>query len=368
MTLFDKVYGCIMGGACGDALGGPIESMNMRFIRQLHGGTVSTMLPYTSRPDDFQQAHAPSAYAFRPEPGTYTDDTYFAIQNALCIIEKGGRISCDDLGEWWAERFDKDRSWYSTGNSLEKLRRTAIPPRDIGAGTIGENSSAMCIGPVGAINAGNPRRAALDAYDVVSFMHWEHSREAAAVIAAAVAEAFKPDATVDSVVAAAVGNIPGGKYSRMHEALELSLRLARQAKDPEELTFLYHDQLIIDWIGRGKTRATDGRHDDSCEAYESIACAIGMFLNAGGDSKKTLVATANFGRDCDSIACMAGYIVGAFGGIQSLPEDWVAAVRAANPEGPDLGAMAQQLTTVLAQKLAADAARSRMVLAMAGQE
>lgn len=364
-VLYKKVLGCLIGGACGDALGGPIEGMNDRFIRQLHGGRVTEMVDYHTRPDDFFQPEKPSAYAWSYDRGTYTDDTYFAIQNALCIIEKGGRINCDDLGNFWVKNFDPNRAWYSTFNSYQKLVLTHIPARDVGEGTIGENSSAMCIGPIAAINAGDPAQAAKDAYDVVSFMHWGHSREAAAILAAAIAEAFNPDATVESVIQAACDNIIGRKESKMYNALHLGLDLARKAKDTEELTQMYYDQLIIDWTGRGMQESGDGRHEASCEALESIPCALGMFLNSHGDARETMVSAANFGRDCDSIACMTGYLVGAFHGVDGLPESWVAAVKAANPEGPDFEELAERFTEALEKQLNADIERCNTVLKMA---
>ena len=363
-VLYKKVLGCLLGGACGDALGGPVEGMNACFIRELHGGRVTEMVNYNTRPDDFFHPEKPSAYAWHETPGTYTDDTYFSIQNALCIIEKGGRINCEDLADFWVRNFDVNRAWYSTANSYHKLELTHMPARDVGEGTIGENSSAMCIGPIGIINAGDPAQAALDAYDVVSFMHWGHSREAAAILAAAVAEAFNPEATVESIMQAACNNIPGGKESRMCNALHLGLDLARQAKDTEELTKLYYDQLIIDWTGRGMQANGDGRHEASCEALESIPCALGMILKSNGDARDSIVAAANFGRDCDSIACMAGYVVGALHGVDGLPKTWVDAVMNANPEGPNFEELALQLTEALEKQLKADAGRSETVLAM----
>lgn len=342
-ALYKKVFGCVMGGVVGDAFGGPIEGMHADFIRELHGGVVTDLVSYTTRPDDFFMPAAPSAYAWSDKPGTYTDDSYFALLNARCIIEKGGRINCDDLGDFLVRECDIRRGWYSLAASYWKLMMTHRPARTVGQGNIGENSSAMCIGPIGIINACDPYQAALDAYDVISIMHDDHSRDAAGIIAAAVAEAFKPSATVDSIVDAALQNIPGGKYSRMYKPMLLAVDLARKAKDYEELTKLYYDQLIIEWSGRGKPVSTDGRHNDSCESYESIPCAVGMFLNAGGDFAKTIEGAANFGRDCDTIACMAGYIAGAFGGVDAIPAPWVDTCIAANPD-PDLRAIAEGLT------------------------
>lgn len=348
-ALYKKVFGCIMGGVVGDAFGGPVEGMDAEFIRKLHDGPVTDLISYKTRPDDFFMPESPSAYAWSDQPGTYTDDSYFATVNAQCMIEHEGRITCDELGDYWVKHLDVNRCWYSSAASYWRLVMTYMPARQAGVGNIGENSSAMCIGPVGIINACNPRQASLDAYDLMSIIHHDHSRDAAGIIAAAVAEAMNPDSTVDSVVTAALENVPGGKCSKMYQPLHLAVKLAKEAKDTEELTKLYYDQLLIDWCGRGKPLCTDGRHNDSCEAYESIPCAIGMFLNTAGDFQKTIIGAANFGRDCDTIACMAGYIAGAFGGIEAIPSKWTDTCLKANPD-PDLEQLAVGMTEALVKQ------------------
>ena len=67
--LFKKVYGCLIGGAIGDALGGPVEGMHYEFIRRLYNGRVTDLMPY-NRPDDFHQAGPDSgAYARSAQAG-----------------------------------------------------------------------------------------------------------------------------------------------------------------------------------------------------------------------------------------------------------------------------------------------------------
>ena len=62
----------------------------------------------------------------------------------------------------------------------------------------------MCISPVGIINAGNPRQAALETYELAGLVHHNFARDGACSMAAAVAEAFRPQASVESVLQAAV--------------------------------------------------------------------------------------------------------------------------------------------------------------------
>ena len=51
--------------------------------------------------------------------------------------------------------------------------------------------------------------------------------------------------------------------------------------------------------------------------------ALALFLLAGGDPRQTIIYGANFGRDADTIASMAGAIAGAFKGASSFPGGWV---------------------------------------------
>ena len=59
-----------------------------------------------------------------------------------------------------------------------------------------------------------------------------------------------------------------------------------------------------------------------------------------------MIGAANFGRDCDTIACMAGYIAGAYRGIDAIPEKWVSTCLEANPD-PDLEKLAEGMTEAL---------------------
>lgn len=329
--LFKKAFGCLIGGAIGDAFGGPLETMNYQFIRQYHNGRVTDLIDYR-RPEDFFQPSKNSAYAWSDRAGTFTDDTYFQLLITKAIVKKGGRITCDDLLEMWMEDCNINRGWDTLRNSYSKIVNTRIPARELGVGNIAENSPAMCIGTIGAVNAGNPAQAALDAYDVVSLHHDGYAREAACMIAAAVAEAMKPDTSVENVVDAAVRYLPNRKDSKMYAPMRKAIELADKAADTEELTKMFYDQLIVKWDKRGAGLDDDERKSFSIEPLESIPCAIAMFYKEKGDYKKSIIASANFGRDCDTIACMTGYIAGAFNGTDGIPAEWIGKSLSANPD------------------------------------
>jgi ADP-ribosylglycohydrolase len=349
--LYKKVAGCIFGGAVGDAFGGPIETMHYKFIRQLHEGTVKDLISYNTRPSDFHQAGDSSgAYAWSVEPGTYTDDTRLQILITKAIIERKGRVSADDLADTWMREMDVSKYWHSIANAYHRIAIGRTPIREAGIGNIPDNSSAMCIGPIGIINAGNPRQAALDAYDVASLSHDGYSREAACVIAAAVAEAMNPSTTVNAIIEASTALLPNKETSAVYQSMVKAIELAEKAEDTEKLTELYYHELIVPWIRRADVYHTDDeRFSLSVDPLESVPCALGMFYKTDGKYRDCVTACGNFGRDCDTIACMAGYISGAFNGIDGIPQKWVEQSKGANPE-PDLEQLCIGLTEALIEE------------------
>src|SRR5690606_23045936 len=111
---------------------------------------------------------------------------------------------------------------------LDRLKagdeNTRIHPRLIGSMTPwpGLVDAAHMIGPVGIINAGDARQAALDTIDICSLLQPPTSggTEGSRVIAAATAEAFRPDASVDSIIAAALANVSLHTRQIIEETLE----------------------------------------------------------------------------------------------------------------------------------------------------
>ena len=81
-------------------------------------------------------------------------------------------------------------------------------------------------------------------------------------------------------------------------------------------------------------------------AAESVPAAVGVVAYAKGDPLRTIALAASMGNDTDSIATMAGAIVGAARGTQALPQDLLAEFRAANRADFDLDAMAASLSAI----------------------
>lgn len=319
--LFDKVLGCLAGGTLGDAIGGATEMMHYEKIEGLYGW-VDRPLP--SGADQGTARFTPGRAA-----AIYTDDTQ--LKHLLCaaIIRKNGRVTADDWAEVWIEEM---RGWFYTPvvNAYHKVVQDSVRPREAGHGCMASNSSAMSISPVGIVNACNPAQAAQDAYDVAGLIHEGYARDGACAVAAAVAAAFSPQATVDSVLrAATIYLYPKGE---MKERIEQALDLAKTAGEYKAFRRLFYEKMLLAFPQKGfsGTPPREGFYD-TAEPRETVPTCMALVFLSGGDWRRSVEYSANFGRDADSIATMVGAITGALQGAVAIPSDWIDQVNEANP-------------------------------------
>jgi ADP-ribosylglycohydrolase len=315
--LFDKVLGCLLGGEIGDAMGAPAENKTYQQIIAEYGEIT-----------DFS--------------GYGTDDS--VLKHILCdaIVRTEGYPTAD---AWAAEWLNQEHRFISIEsqffftpvmNGFWKLRAEGVTPREAGKGNMASSSSAMCISPMGIINAANPRQAALETYDVASLIHHNFCRDAACSMAAAVAEAFHPDASVGSIVKAAVDYLPPNSAHIMREYIVATLGLAREVGDYQAFRERYYSERLLPGIALPDSR-------------ETVPVALSLFYLAEGDPQKSVTFGANFGRDADTIAAMAGALAGAFRGAAALRGSWVDKVRAESPR--DHREVAAKLVNVIAERV-----------------
>ncbi len=311
--LYKKVYGCLAGGLIGDAMGSPVEGRHYREIAEKYGEI-----------NDFE--------------GSGTDDS--AIKHILCdaIISNKSYVTADEF----AEAFLRNQQHYGkffipVKNMYHKIKDSLALPVYAGMGNMQSSSSAMSISPMGLINACNPRQAALETYDVAGLIHAGETtccRDGACAMAAAVAEAMNPEATVDSVVKASTAYLHRISSKVMIKRIEETIAFAREAGDYNTFREKYYESFLYDVM---------------CDSRETVPCSLALFYLAGGDPVKSIIYGANFGRDTDTIATMAGAIGGAFKGVDSLRSDWVEKIKRDNPEQEEL---AEKLVNVILGRMA----------------
>lgn len=120
--LFAKVYGCLVGGAIGDALGGPVEGWTPTQIRETYG-VLDRFAPYRRGPS--YHAH----FGEGERIGAYTDDT--RLKHLLCraIIAAQGMPRAGDFGHVLAHAYHHAPDALTAG-FIEEYYLKAIWGRD----------------------------------------------------------------------------------------------------------------------------------------------------------------------------------------------------------------------------------------------
>ena len=287
--LQERIYGCLLGGMIGDAMGAPGEGKTYQQILEKHGLEGITSFE-----------------------GIGTDDTAIREQLLDAIFREEGFVTCDAFAESF-QRFRKanySQWWVPVRNAFHKFDSRVTLPIDTGWGNAPSSSSAMAISPMGILNAMQPRQAVLETFGVASFLHGGASgfcRDAACAMAAAVAEAFHPQASVTTIVEAATQYLPPVSARELIACIETTRQKARESGSYEAF--------------REQFYATSLR-EEQCDSRETVPVALALFELLQGDPEQAILHAANFGRDADTIATMVGGLCGAFRGASGLPERW----------------------------------------------
>ncbi len=336
-----KIKGSIFGGAIGDAMGGPVESFDAKFVEEHFGGRIEDLAPYADCGPHWYTAGSPA--------GAYTDDTI--VKNVLCaaIIKNKGRINARRFAKVYAEEMREDyflrsrgqlwpgeaATWFKLSITLEQGYEDMLQmpdARELGQGNLPACDAAMIISPIGLINPGDPFRAAEEAMEVSSVLQSGISASAPSAIAAAVAMAMLPGAALEDVLEAAVENTDAQTSARISKAVDL----ARESSHPFEFKRRFYETMLV----------------KTADVLEVVPAAFGILALTKGEFSQAVIEAANFGRDCDTIAGIAGSIAGAWNGLDAIPAKWIEAVRSANADWPSLDGLSQGIYEALRQERA----------------
>ncbi|MFF7979198.1 ADP-ribosylglycohydrolase family protein [Streptomyces sp. NPDC007901] len=365
-SLDERITGALVGAAVGDALGGPVEGYSPDQILERHGGRVHGVVgPWNG--DAWRTARPIAPY--HKGDGHVTDDTlmthalvrvYDRVRDHLDAYAIADHLVPDLMTnprwipELETETIPLHRIFLAEKWLAARLHYGHVDPREAGVGNIVNCGAAMYMAPVGLVNSANPRAAYAEALDVAGAHQSSYGREAAGVFAAAVAAAAAPGATPESVVAAALSLAKDGtrtaieqvcEVASRHSDFESALRPLREAVAP-------YDTVGPDY----RSPSLGARRPSRLHAIEELPVALGMLLVADGDYRQAVLGSVNYGRDCDSIATMAGAIAGALG--SAVPEEW--SKRVAEASRLDLWEPPRALTAVTREIFTRDTERHRV--------
>jgi ADP-ribosylglycohydrolase len=306
-TLDDRIAGSLLALAIGDALGYPHEFRSVQQVRREIGPDgitdfVALQDPRFTRPMFVGPAHP---------PGTFTDDTQMSIAVAEALLD-AGRGPHVGLMQAMGRRFvdwyygdDNDRSpGETTGIACRRLRDGAAWDE---AGVLASKGCGanMRVAPIGLFFADVDVVAAVAA-DCARITH-AHPTALVAAEAAALAVALALQGQSPPTIHAAIARRIAGRADDL-EALWTRLPTLLTKPPGEVLVDLDKnpDGLGGSWV-----------------ADEAIASAFYCFWRHPDDPRACLLEAANTDGDSDSIATIAGSIVGARNGLASLPAHWV---------------------------------------------
>ena len=296
--LYDKCLGALVGGVIGDALGAPSEGKSPDEIDARFGWL-----------DDFDSGG--------------TDDTILRDILARTLIRTAGYGTIDDWADDWMAAWDEifgpkqQRFFLSVLHTARRLRVQGAP-RLAALGNIPCSSSAMCMAPAGLVNACNPAQAAAQATHLASLINVQDAgfcQDGAAIVAAAVAAACSPGASVESVLQEAVANVPATSGARMLAGVRQALDAARDREYAAFRAYVHEHKERYFFQPR------------KANSLETVPLTLALFSLAGGDVERCVTFAANLGGDTDTMAAMGGAIAGAFGGVGSIRPDWVDKVK-----------------------------------------
>ncbi len=340
MVKYDKILGCLVAAAAGDAMGAATEIRSREQIHEYFGGDVKTF-----------EKPPMETYGRGSEAGQITDDFSVAYVTARANADNGGKVTREVAEKALLEWSEVDR-WFTrfagptTRANLARLKGdTAAPGKPpfafeaVNHNEQSSNGAGMKIAPSALFSNGDVDKAIADAITICGVTHPNNIALAgAAAVAAAVAAASHEGATLFDVVQAGLygareGDRLGRKVhanagSSVEKRMKLAIYIGMTADSLDE---------AIDEIA-----AVVG---SSLSASEAVAAVFGLMVAAKGNTFDGICAGVNVGDDTDTVATMIGGILGTLNGASSLPEDYIAYLEKQN--GIELTKLAKDIDAIL---------------------
>lgn len=274
------MLGSILGLAIGDALGAPFE---FRRRTQVAFPLPAFELPWMGLP-----------------PGTWTDDTAMARNLWQSLIGRDGALDLEDVRSRHLEWLGSDPPDVGIQTRLalqEAAAGTNEPARAVferrGPEVSAGNGSVMYCAPLGVVRANEPDRLLDEAPALSRLTHWDgRSQTACLAVTLAVAALVRGEAADAAVLngLAAVSDREGG----------------------EELEFLVGEA--------GRSRQIDGPDQGFTLFTAGIALQV---AGEGFGFEDGLRYVVGLGGDTDTNAAVAGALLGALHGAETIPPAWL---------------------------------------------
>ncbi|WP_394750308.1 ADP-ribosylglycohydrolase family protein [Spongiimicrobium salis] len=399
-TYYDKVLGALVGSAIGDAMGASTEMWNRYDIQKQYGYILGLTPTIRERSPEGPWGHNLVA-------GATTDDTrwkylatkyvvqhkndlnakHFAdfivdyYQSLLPQLADDDALSNPDMLDQQLKKVDWIKEWVRVALAYQKGPKAYQEAQNRFYG--GEMSCAgMLYTPMFGLWASDPERAYNIAYEHTLF-DLGYARDISGIVAAMCNTALKTK-DMDTILQAAIFVDPKGyQDSRLISRLSYSIADAAQKTVIASKEININDSLLVNdpsaiidadylldsippkipkgyqgtslqWVQQEFVYRVLEKNQKAIafhagEIWEILYSAL---VFGEGDFKKTMQFIVNYGRDNDTVAAVAGMILGAKDGYSKLPTTLKQEVLLVNKEvlGIDLEALAKEMTDAITEE------------------
>ena len=329
MSRIDRVRGCLLGLAIGDALGAPLEGLTAQQIKT-HYGRVTNYV-------DGVQAWKRKPYRWRMR-GVYTDDTQQSL--ALCdVLLERGRVDQGRLAEIYRAMADAPGAFAGAhrgiGRSfrqvIDELRR-GTSPRWSGQTKAGIGA-AMRIAPVGLFHSDEPNAVFAAVMEASVTTHRDvRSLGGALAVAHGVrrltaGESRDPGLLLwlASDVARDEARIQPEGYGEVVLALDVHARsMSKALAHAETLLETSRDRALPALAEEANRHGAEPDCKRPTMGFPPACIPTCLYILLTTDSfEEALLEIINLGGDADTTGAILGALAGAHYGVDEIPRRWL---------------------------------------------
>jgi ADP-ribosylglycohydrolase len=349
----DRIRGCVLGAALGDAVGGPFEFGPLERVKEVSGGTwIDGLYPYLETTGPHGVWPCPPPDKGLPPAGTGTDDTRYDWLFLELALEAGHMPTGREVARRYIDLYEHPEAVFAGHADLTRemfahwegacrghlgqssAQYPGLTPELLRIRALGLNfpilSGLITLTCAGLLYPGQPERA----YETAlrsAFYDIGYAREAVGLLAAGVAMAIADEIT------------PQALYDRLAAFDPLGLGGPFSAPYVQAHLAPLREVLVGPTSDRAMARALSDafRHYHTFDPLRTLGTALLATVAAEGDPMRAICIAANqVGldaagtptryEDIDCYASIAGAIAGALSGASALPQEALAQVVEAN--------------------------------------
>jgi ADP-ribosyl-[dinitrogen reductase] hydrolase len=339
----DRVRGCLLGLAVGDALGAPLEGLSPQQIKTHYGRVtnyVDGVLAWKRKPHRWRM------------PGLYTDDTQQAL--ALCDVLLDYRhVNQDRLADLYLALMTPKGPFSGAHRGIGRSFRQVLSSLEQGvsADRAGQATAgigaAMRIAPV-ALYFGNETGPMFDSVMAASLMTHRDIRSLSGALAVAhgARRLAAGEPREPSLLFRVAADVMSDETRIAAEHGEHVLNFARHAGGLSRAiahveSLLEHslEQALSPLVTEANRHGADPICRRATMGFPPACIPTCFYLLMTTNSfEEALTEVVNLGGDTDTAGAILGALAGAFYGVDAIPERWLDGLQ--NREGIDAWAIA----------------------------